>query len=558
MTTKSIRSRLLVIPAVLLALTLAVGAAGYLGMRSLDRAMTETFTDHVVPLRDLKVISDEYAVNIVDTVHKTRAGTLTAAEASANLSKARAVIAQRWQQFVQLDLSEAEARHVDQARGLMATADQAVTAAQALIDADDLAGLGAFADTALYPAIDPITEIIGQLLEQKLEGAHADQRAGTVLFGNLTALIAAVVLVAMAVGAGLANRIANGITRPVRFLTTAMEDLAHGNLSTEIPATPFHDEVERMAQALAVFKREAIARKDADDVEKARVMAREARQQAFDGLTAQFDIKVTDMVGQVRTLIEELHATSSVLAENASQAQERSIAVSSATEQASANVQTVSVTGAELTASIEEISRQIQHSATIAQEATREAAQATERVSALSATADHIGEIIGLISDIASQTNLLALNATIESARAGEAGKGFAVVAGEVKSLAGQTARATEEISRQISGVQAETKAAVAAIAGINGTIARINELFTTIAGAVEEQGAATAEIARNVEQASIGTRDAADNIAAVALVAGQTGEMAHGLHLVANSLRDESERLESEVGLFLSGVRVA
>jgi methyl-accepting chemotaxis protein len=313
-----------------------------------------------------------------------------------------------------------------------------------------------------------------------------------------------------------------------------------------------------MAQALAVFKQAAIARQDAENKEKARVMAREARQQAFDGLTAQFDIKVTDMVGQVRTLVGELHATSQALSEKASQAQQRSIAVSSATEQASANVQTVSVAGAELTASIEEISRQIQHSASIAQEATREAAHATERVQALSVTAEHIGEIIDLIGDIASQTNLLALNATIESARAGEAGKGFAVVANEVKSLAGQTARATEEISRQISSVQNETKAAVAAIAGINGTIGRINELFTTIAGAVEEQGAATAEIARNVEQASIGTRDAADNIAAVAQVAGQTGDMAHGLHLVANSLRDESERLESEVSVFLSGVRVA
>jgi methyl-accepting chemotaxis protein len=222
MATRSIRSRLLLIPMVLLALTLGVGAAGYLGIRSLDHAARATITGHVMPLRDLKVISDEYAVNIVDTVHKTRAGSLTTSEAEANLAKARAVISQRWGRFIQLDLSEAETGQVQRALVMMASADRAVATAQALIAAGDLAGLGAFADTALYPAIDPITEIIAQLLDLKLEAAQADQRAGTVLFGNLSALIAAAVVVAMAVGASLANRVANGISRPVRYLTTAM------------------------------------------------------------------------------------------------------------------------------------------------------------------------------------------------------------------------------------------------------------------------------------------------------------------------------------------------
>jgi len=218
----------------------------------------------------------------------------------------------------------------------------------------------------------------------------------------------------------------------------------------------------------------------------------------------------------------------------------------------------VSSASLELTASIQEISKQVQTATAIAQAATREAEQTNARVAGLAQAASRIGEVVTLINSIASQTNLLALNATIEAARAGEAGKGFAVVANEVKGLANQTARATEEIAQQISAVQAEAEGAVAAILGISRTIARIDELSTAIAGAVEEQGAATAEIARNIDQASQGTAQVSTNIAQVATAATETGRLAHDVYSAADHMRDLSGVLDDAVKVFLNEVRAA
>ncbi len=200
----------------------------------------------------------------------------------------------------------------------------------------------------------------------------------------------------------------------------------------------------------------------------------------------------------------------------------------------------------------------MRQSADIAQAAATEADDANGKIAGLAQTAQRIGEVVALIDSIASQTNLLALNATIESARAGEAGKGFAVVAHEVKNLAGQTGRATGDIGQQIAAVQQESRAAVTAIKGIGDTIGRINAVSITVAGAVEQQGAATALISQNVEQASRGTRRVAANIADVARAASETGRMAHELFQAANGLRAETETLEHEVEQFLAGVREA
>jgi methyl-accepting chemotaxis protein len=286
------------------------------------------------------------------------------------------------------------------------------------------------------------------------------------------------------------------------------------------------------------------------------VAARAAQRQATLNMADGLERRIQGLIQGLGHTVLRLNESAVAMSANADQTRKQSAAVSSATDEATANVQTVSAAGTELSSSINEIAAQVHQAATIIEGAVGEAEAANARVAGLAEAAGKIGEIVQLIGDIASQTNLLALNATIESARAGEAGKGFAVVAGEVKNLAGQTGRATEEISRQIAAIQSETRMAVDGISQITGTVRRINELATAIAGAVQEQEAATAEIARNVEQASAGTREVALNIAGVAEAANQTGTLAEQVNSEAAELRQHASTLEGEVADFLVQLR--
>ncbi|ARJ64437.1 hypothetical protein WV31_01370 [Magnetospirillum sp. ME-1] len=352
--------------------------------------------------------------------------------------------------------------------------------------------------------------------------------------------------------------VSTNVVGPFSRITHAMESLAKGNLDTAVEGVRRRDEVGTLARSLQVFKDNAIERKRLEEREKAETAIREARQNRIAEATRRFDGIVVGLINRIKTAAEHLNGSANTLSANAEQTQMQSSTVAAATDEATANVETVSAAGSQLTASIHEISRQVQQSAAITRTASEEAQDANRKISGLAEAAQKIGDVVSLINDIASQTNLLALNATIESARAGEAGKGFAVVANEVKHLAGQTARATDEIAQQIAAVQEETQAAVVSIGSISSTIQQINQLTTTIAGAVEEQGAATGEIARNVEEASKGTREVATNIAGVAHAARETGQMAQSVFKAANDLLSESQSLEREVETFLTEVRAA
>jgi methyl-accepting chemotaxis protein len=275
-------------------------------------------------------------------------------------------------------------------------------------------------------------------------------------------------------------------------------------------------------------------------------------------LAENFESQVMGVVNAVSSAATQMQNSAQSLSATSEQTSQQAQAVSAAAEEASSNVQTVSSASEELASSIQEISRQVSESSRISSEASQEAARTNQQVEGLKAAADKIGEVVQIISDIAEQTNLLALNATIEAARAGDAGKGFAVVANEVKSLANQTAKATDEIRAQVGQIQAETGAAVNAIQGISTTIERINEIAQSVASAVEEQGAATQEIARNVQEASQGTQEVTRNISGVSQAANETGAGSSEVLSAASELSTQSERLRGEVDGFLQEIRAA
>ena len=366
--------------------------------------------------------------------------------------------------------------------------------------------------------------------------------------------LAAVVVLAIALGLAIRATIA----RPLISLEEAMVRLARHDTAVEIPARDRKDEVGAMARAVLVFRdgmAESARMTTARDQER---VEKERRVAVVNELTAQFDTGASAVIDAVATAASEMQTTASALSTVAEQTTEQAAMVASAAEQASSNVQTVASAAEELSSSIREIASQVGNAAQVSRKAVDQANDTSRIVGGLEAAARRIGEVVNLISDIASQTNLLALNATIEAARAGEAGKGFAVVAGEVKSLANQTAKATDEISQQIGAVQQATAQAVSAISTIGTTIEEINTISSAVAAAVEQQGAATQEIARNVDQAAVGTGAVTTNIQGVSRSAADAGHAAHDVLTSSTRLAGEAERMRTLVQTFLSKVRMA
>lgn len=387
------------------------------------------------------------------------------------------------------------------------------------------------------------------------EESHQVQTSISFLNLILWGLLAA----GLGLGATIALLTARAIARPIQGMTAAMGRLAGGDTSTAILGMGRADEVGEMAEAVQVFK-DSMIETDRLRAEQAQSETRAAAQRKTDmhQLADRFEDAVGEIIETLSSSSTELEAAAKTLSRTAESTQQRSGMVVAASEEASTNVQSVASATEEMSSSVIEISRQVQDAARIAGAAVDQAQKTNDRVNKLSQAATRIGDVVELINTIAGQTNLLALNATIEAARAGEAGRGFAVVASEVKALAEQTAKATGEISHQITDIQAATQDSVVAIKEISGTIGRISEISSAIAAAVEEQGMATQEISRNVQQAAQGTHEVASNITEVQQGATETGSASSQVLASAQTLSNDSARLKTEVEKFLTTVRAA
>jgi methyl-accepting chemotaxis protein len=396
------------------------------------------------------------------------------------------------------------------------------------------------------------------LAEAETATLKASEKFNGQLSSSQTTLFVATPIILL-VGVALSLFLSRSITVPLARMTVTLKALAAGDRALQIPDTGRRDEIGDIARAAQIFKNGLIETDQMRDEQLlADQRARDQRKADTAKLANDFEGAIGEIIQTVSSAATEMEASANSLTTTAKRTQELSTAVAAAAEEASANVQSVASASEEMASSVNEISRQVQESARIASGAVAQAEKTNDRVNELSEAAKRIGDVVDLINTIAGQTNLLALNATIEAARAGDAGRGFAVVASEVKSLASQTAKATDEIGQQISAMQAATEGSVLAIREITNTITRISEISSTIASAVEEQGAATQEISRNVQQASHGTTKVASNITDVQHGSSETGSASSQVFSAARSLSVDSNRLKTEVQKFLSTVRAA
>jgi methyl-accepting chemotaxis protein len=379
------------------------------------------------------------------------------------------------------------------------------------------------------------------------------------LASNSAKWLAAGAIGAVVIAGLIAAWLGRSMAQPILSLERAMRQLTSGKHDIAVPGAKRGDEIGSMARAVEVFKDSLVetGRLRAAQEEQ-RVTSEKERRSTVLALAARFETGVGSVVNAVGSAATELRSTAETMARTAEEATQQTTTVADASEEASANAQAVAAAIEELNASINEIAQQVNESAQVAGHAATQANDTNAEVQSLALAAQKIGDVVKLISEIAAQTNLLALNATIEAARAGDAGRGFAVVASEVKALASQTSKATDEISAQVGAIQSATRTSVEAIDGITRTISKVNEIASAIASAVEEQGAATREIAHNVSQAAKGTGEVSANIVGVRDAARETGVAADQVVASAAELSQNGETLKAQVDAFLREVRAA
>jgi len=557
---KSIGMRIIVAMSAMIALLIVLCAIALLNLTESNRRLEDLYTQETVALEvidDAKSAMYRMRIDMMEHVLADRQESRDEIRKEFEVQRDR--LHKRLDEFRATRLSAQEESLVAEFE-TAAASFSAFTLDQVMVlsDAGDDAGAAALARGEAADVFRVARAAANKLMDYAVErgrvrmsNSETDYDRSLLVFGTLVAL-------GVALSLGVAIGLIRSISTPLKQMTAAMSRLAQRDWTTGIPGLGRADEVGEMAAAVQVFKDNGIRndelrqQKERDELERAR------KQEVLGAAVADFQAAVTGIVDTLGSAAERMSALASSLADTALVTTERAGTVAAASEQASVNVQVVSSAAEELTASVGEISGQAFQASSITKSTVEATAAAASEVAALQARATQIGSVVELINRIAAQTNLLALNATIEAARAGEAGKGFAVVAGEVKTLASQTARATDEISREISAIQASTNSTVVAIGGVGKLIQDVADASAAIAAAVEEQGAATREIARNVEEASRGTTEVSSNISDVSSAARHTQSISEDILASARELETVATGVRKVVHNFIEAVRAA
>ncbi|UYO46006.1 MCP four helix bundle domain-containing protein [Rhodopseudomonas palustris] len=558
MFTRTLRSRLTTMVAVQAVIMMIIGAAGIFAVHNMDQRLQSVYEDRAVPLGQLAEINERLlddAMALRGAVVRAKVGKQirdVAGRIAASRERSDKLLAD----YMTTRLSADEKALAGKFAAARQTYfNEVVSPGIAMVAAREFDRLGELMTGRAEELFKATKTELDKLVALQVQGARAEYASGQREY--VTMLVISVTLLVIGLILGVLNGMftTRAITVPLQRLNTVMGNIAQGKFDSRVVIERDDEAGVALRNIQAMQNQLFFSRQEENDTAQRIALQRKRDMQR---LADEFEAAVGEIIETVSSASTELEASASSLTSTAERSQDLTVAVAAASEQAASNVQSVASATEQMSSSVSEISRQVQESARIAVESVNQARHTNDRVSELSQAAGRIGAVVELINNIAGQTNLLALNATIEAARAGEAGRGFAVVAQEVKILAEQTAKATGDISQQISGIQAGTEESVAAIRQIGVTIDRMAEIASTVASAVEQQGAATQEIARNVQQAAHGTIEVSSNIASVRQGAAETGSASSQVLAAAQALSHDSNRLKTEVSCFLSTVRAA
>ena len=534
-------------------LSLLLLVIGFLGLNSASRSnqgLNTVYQDRVIPLKDLKIIADMYAVNIVDTSHKVRNGNISWEEGAQNVVNAKAMIAEKWKKYLQTALVPEEKSLADEANALMNTADTTIDELLDILQVKNAEALEQFTVSRLYAVIDPVSDRFSRLVDVQLKVAEEEYSKNAALYERNKVISLASIFMGIIISLGFSLLIIRSIVQPLSKAGAMVGKMANGDFSFRIDAVS-SDEIglmilslNTMSQQLAKMIQEVVA-----------------------GIN-ELNASSTDMAAVAIQLESAARDTADKSSTVSAASEEMSVniqSVSAAMEQSSGNVNIIASAIEEMTSTVHEIAQNAEKAREISEAAVARSQSTSLQMSSLGESAHNIGRVTETISEISEQTNLLALNATIEAARAGEAGKGFAVVANEIKELARQTAEATVDIKNQISGIQTTTASTVSGIENISSVIVEINNVIHGIASAVEEQSVASGEIANNLSQASQGIGEVNENVAQSTLVIADitreiaginqqsvhVGEGSNHVQVNARKLSDLAAELDRLVGQF-------